>query len=114
MRISDWSSDVCSSDLQLDPGVRNNLSLRVARLVRGDLRREIRTIGKISRIDPTARRNLAPPIAGTLLFIPDTQEGDRATSGELFFTIGYDERFALKADYLAERIHGMSHQDPHM
>src|SRR3546814_16290656 len=92
MRISDWSSDVCSSDLQpagaaiqIDPGVRNNLSMRVARVVRGDLRREIRTIGKISRIDPTARRNLSPPIAGTLLFISDKKEGDRVTSGELLF-----------------------------
>src|SRR3546814_18913497 len=75
--------------------------MRVARVVRGDLRREIRTIGKISRIDPTARRNLSPPIAGTLLFISDKKEGDRVTSGELLFTIGSDELFALEAEYQA-------------
>src|SRR3546814_7448863 len=39
--------------IQIDPGVRNNLSMRVSRVVRGYFRREIRTIGKISRIDPT-------------------------------------------------------------
>src|SRR3546814_19388142 len=80
--------------------------MRVARVVRGDLRREIRTIGKISRIDPTARRNLSPPIAGTLLFISDKKEGDRVTSGELLFTIGSDELFALEAEYQAAMTDG--------
>lgn len=92
--------------IRIDPGVRNNLSMRVARVVRGDLRREIRTIGKISRIDPTARRNLSPPIAGTLLFISDKKEGDRVSSGELLFTIGSDELFALEAEYQAAMTQG--------
>lgn len=87
--------------IQIDAAVRNNISVRVAKVVRGDLRRQIRTVGKISRIDPTARRNLSPPTAGTLLMLSDKKEGDRVNSGELLFSIGSDELFALQAAYQA-------------
>jgi len=87
--------------IQIDSAVRNNLSVRLAKVVRGDLRRQIRTVGKISRIDPTSRRNLSPPTAGTLLSLSDKKEGDRVSSGELLFSIGSDELFALQAEYQA-------------
>src|SRR3546814_16758003 len=41
MRISDWSSDVCSSDL-LGPGKRIGRRLHIARLQRGDARGVLR------------------------------------------------------------------------
>ncbi len=85
--------------IQIDSAVRNNLSVRLAKVVRGDLRRQIRTVGKISRIDPTSRRNLSPPTAGTLLSLSEKKEGDRVSSGELLFSIGSDELFALQAEY---------------
>ncbi|PIQ36715.1 MAG: hypothetical protein COW59_11080 [Lysobacterales bacterium CG17_big_fil_post_rev_8_21_14_2_50_64_11] len=85
----------------IDPAVRNNIGVRVAKVVRGDLRRQIRTVGKISRIDPTARRNVSPPVAGNLMALSDKKEGDRVSSGELLFSIGSDELFALQAEYQA-------------
>jgi Cu(I)/Ag(I) efflux system membrane fusion protein len=87
--------------IRIDPAVRNNIGVRVEKVVRGDLRRQIRTVGKISRIDPTARRNISPPTAGTVLTLSDKKEGDRVSSGELLFSIGSDELFALEAEYQA-------------
>src|SRR3546814_10120096 len=49
MRISDWSSDVCSSDLiSIAPGVRQNLGIRTVEVERGRLPGAISVPGTIS------------------------------------------------------------------
>ncbi len=77
----------------LDPSVAHNLGVRTAEAVHGALQRSIETIGKITRIDPMARRTLNPPIRGELLWIADKQEGDRVKAGELLFSVKSDELF---------------------
>lgn len=85
----------------IDPVVRNNLSVRTAKATRGDLRRGIRTVGKIGRIDPTSRNNISPPMAGTITALSPKLEGDTVKIGEFLFSVGSEELFQLERDYVA-------------
>lgn len=77
----------------IEPGVGHNLGIRTAQAVHGTLQRSIETIGKITRIDPMARRTLNPPLRGELAFVADKREGDRIKAGELLFSIASTELF---------------------
>jgi membrane fusion protein, copper/silver efflux system len=76
------------------PSVEHNLAVRTAKASYGDLQRSIETIGKITRVDPMARRTLTPPIGGELVEIADKHDGDFVTTGELLFSVKSDELFA--------------------
>ncbi len=75
------------------PSVMHNLGVRTATAVYGDLQRSIETIGKITRVDPMARRTITPPIRGELVAIADKHDGDFITRGELLFSVKSDELF---------------------
>lgn len=75
----------------ITPSVEHNLGVRAAEVVYGDLKRNIETIGKITRIDPMARRTITPPIRGKLVYIADKQQGDLVDAGELLFTVTSEE-----------------------
>lgn len=92
--------DAVGAAILIDPAVRNNLSVRTAKVERGDLRRGIRTVGKIGRIDPTSRNNISPPIAGTLTALSPKMEGDTVANGEFLFSVGSEELFQLQRDYV--------------
>lgn len=97
---SDRSAHVAAgAAIALDGAVRNSLSVRVEPVQRGNLQRLIHTVGKIGRIDPTARRNLSPPIPGTLIEVAAFKEGDRVASGDFLFSVGSDELYDLQAQY---------------
>jgi len=73
--------------------VVHNLGIRSAVAQYGDLQRSIETIGKITRVDPMARRTLTPPIRGELVMIADKHDGDFITEGELLFSVKSEELF---------------------
>jgi Cu(I)/Ag(I) efflux system membrane fusion protein len=77
----------------ITPSVVHNLGVRTARVEYGDLHRSIETIGKITRVDPMARRTITPPIRGELVTIADKNDGDFITEGELLFTVKSEELF---------------------
>ncbi len=79
--------------VNVEPAVVYNLGVRTATATRGDLPRRIETIGKITRIDPMARRTLSPPIRGELVYVADKQQGDFIDDGELLFSVKSDELF---------------------
>lgn len=79
--------------VRIEPSVRNNLGIRVATVVQGTLTRRIQTIGKITRVDPTARRIITPPIYGELLSIAEKYDGDRVEAGDLLFSVGSPELY---------------------
>src|SRR3546814_9842318 len=73
MRISDWSSDVCSSDLrqrpalqQVDDGQRDQLLGKVIRpvIVRAVAGRDLQSIGVVPGADEMVGRRLARRIGG--------------------------------------------------
>jgi len=73
--------------------VVHNLGVRTATVEQGDLQRSIETIGKITRVDPMARRTITPPIRGELLYIADKQSGDLVDAGELLFSVASEELY---------------------
>lgn len=79
--------------------VVHNLGIRTARVQRADLSRSIETIGKITRVDPSSRSTLTPPIKGQLIYLADKVQGDQVKRGELLFSVGSDALFALEKDY---------------
>lgn len=79
--------------VSIEPSVVHNLGVRTIIATMGDLHRSIETIGKITRVDPMARRTITPPIRGELLSIADKHDGDFITAGELLFTIKSDELY---------------------
>lgn len=85
----------------IDPAVRNTIGVRTGKVVRGDLRRSIRTVGKIGRIDPTSRQNVSSPTIGTIVEISGKAEGDSVKSGEFLFSVGSEELYQLERDYQA-------------
>lgn len=98
--VSDRSAHVAAgAAIALDGAVRNSLGIRVEPVQRGNLQHLIHTVGKIGRIDPTSRRNLSPPIAGTLIEVAGFKEGDRVANGDFLFSVGSDELYDLQAQY---------------
>ena len=77
--------------VRIPPTVVHNLGVRTARVETGELRRKIETIGKITRVDPTARRILTPPIGGELVYVADKRDGDLVHEGELLFSVSSQE-----------------------
>lgn len=86
-------------EVRIDPAVVHNLGIRTEQVVVGDMRRNVETIGKITRIDPTARRIMTPPMDGELIYIADKQDGDTVKAGELLFTIMSEELAELEAAF---------------
>lgn len=73
--------------VRIKPGVLHNLGVRTATAARGQLQRSIDTIGKITRVDPMARRTITPPLRGELIYVADKAAGDIVTAGELLFSV---------------------------
>nr|WP_305910004.1 heavy metal-binding domain-containing protein [Methylomarinum sp. Ch1-1]MDP4522950.1 heavy metal-binding domain-containing protein [Methylomarinum sp. Ch1-1] len=67
--------------VKISPTVAHNLGVRLAQAHTGTMQRKIETIGKITRIDPTARQILTPPISGELSFVADKDAGDQVKKG---------------------------------
>ncbi|MGR9052064.1 MAG: efflux RND transporter periplasmic adaptor subunit [Gammaproteobacteria bacterium] len=84
------------SSLFLSPSVVHNLGIRTAPAKIGEMQQNVETIGKITRIDLTARRIVTPPINGSLVYIVDKYEGDDVTKGELLFSVVSPELFELE------------------
>ena len=85
--------------IKVASSVAHNLGIRYATAERKDLQRNIETIGKITRVDPMARRIITPPINGELAYIADKQDGDFLERGELLFTVVSEELFDLQKVY---------------
>ena len=83
----------------IDPSVVHNLGIRTAVVEKGNLHRSIETIGKITRVDPTARRIITPPIRGELVYIADKQDGDFVDEGELLFKVSSEQLIELEKDF---------------
>lgn len=79
--------------IEIESSVVHNLGVRTATAAYGNLQRSIETIGKITRVDPMARRTITPPIRGELVSIADKHDGDFVTAGELLFAVASDELF---------------------
>lgn len=85
--------------IEITPSVAHNLAVRTATVKRGDLKRNIETIGKITRVDPMARRTITPPIRGELLYIAEKYQGDMVEQGELLFTITSEKLIEMETAY---------------
>jgi len=80
-------------EVSIASSVVNNLGVRTALVERGNLQRSIETIGKITRVDPMARRTITPPIRGELTYVADKHQGDLVEVGELLFSVKSDALF---------------------
>ena len=92
--------------IQIASSVVHNLGIRHAIAEKKDLQRNIGTIGKITRIDPMARRVITPPINGELTYIADKQDGDFLERGELLFKIVSEELFDLQKTFQEASLSG--------
>ncbi len=85
--------------VEITASVAHNLAVRTAIVKRGELKRNIETIGKITRVDPMARRTITPPIRGELLYIAEKYQGDMVEPGELLFTITSEKLVEMQSTY---------------
>lgn len=85
--------------VHVTPAVQANLGVRTAQVKRMDVQRKIDTVGKITRIDSTARVVLSSPVTGTLEFVADKYDGDNVSEGELLFSIVSEELLELQRAY---------------
>jgi len=92
--------------IKVASSVAHNLGIRYALAERKDLQRNIETIGKITRVDPMARRINTPPINGELAYIAEKEDGDFLERGELLFTIVSEELFDLQKVYQEAALSG--------
>lgn len=97
--VADIADELGYPTVTIASSVSHNLGIRYAAAERKDLPRNIETIGKITRVDPMARRTVTPPINGALAYIVDKQDGDFLERGELLFTVVSDELFDLQKAY---------------
>ncbi len=85
--------------VKINSSVAHNLGVRTAIVTRGKLPRNIETMGKITRVDPMARRTITPPIRGELLYIAEKYQGDMVEHGELLFTMTSKKLIEMQITY---------------
>ncbi len=85
--------------VNLSSSVVHNLGIRTAQAEIGELQRHIETIGKITRVDQSAKRIITPPLNGQLSYIADKYEGDEVAQGELLFSVTSPELFEMQRRY---------------
>ena len=85
--------------IRISPTVKHNLGIKTAKAVVGELKHEIKSLGKITRIDLTARRIIIPPGSGTISYIVDKYDGDEVIAGELLFSISSDQLLELQRQF---------------
>jgi len=85
--------------VEISPTVAHNLGIRTAKVIRADLPHVIDTIGKITRVDQSARSRVVPPMYGKLVDIVDKYSGDTVAKGEFLFSVASDELFELEKKY---------------
>lgn len=102
----DTANEDSYPSIKIASSVVHNLGVRHTTVERKDLQRNIETIGKITRVDPMARRIITPPISGELVYIADKQDGDFIERGELLFTIVSEELLDLQKTYQTASLSG--------
>ncbi|HQU16328.1 MAG TPA: efflux RND transporter periplasmic adaptor subunit [Gammaproteobacteria bacterium] len=85
--------------VRITPNVVEELGVRTAKAQFGEMFRNIETIGKITRVDPTARRILSPPISGQLIYVAKKIEGDPVVQGELLFSVSSPELLRVENEF---------------
>jgi Cu(I)/Ag(I) efflux system membrane fusion protein len=85
------NNDIELPTIRISPAVKHNLGIKTAKAKIGKLQRNIETLGKITRIDLTARRIITPPIPGVISYIIDKSSGDEINAGELLFSISTEQ-----------------------
>jgi len=93
------SNNAVGAAIRLSPDQRAHLGVRTARVGRGDLARDIKIVGKITRVDASSRSFIAAPAAGQLAFIADKVEADPVAAGELLFSVRSDDLIAAQKDF---------------
>ncbi len=100
------STDEKYPAVKIKPSIVNNLGIRTQKVVRGELPHTIETIGKITRVDPSARSRIVSPINGNLVKMVDKYAGDDVMQGEFLFSVSSEELFALEKQYQQAYISG--------
>lgn len=87
------------SGIKITPDVSHNLGVRTVTVKRANLPHSIETLGKITRVDPMARRTLTPPIPGILTYLAPLNQGDFVEPGELLFSVSSEALFQTERAY---------------
>ena len=85
--------------IKLPNAVINNLSIKKGMVIRGSLQRNVETLGKITRLDSTARNIVTTPIEGKISYIADKFQGDDVTKDELLFSVTSQKLNTLIEEY---------------
>lgn len=92
--------------VSINSATAHNLGVRTDLVKRSNLSRSIETIGKITRVDPMARRTLTPPIRGKLVYLANKNNGDIVSVGELLFSVISDELIEKEKGYQSAYLKG--------
>ncbi len=98
-QIEKTSADEKYPAIKIKPTIAYNLGVRTKKVVRGDLPHTIETIGKITRVDPSARSRIVSPMYGDLVDMVDKYAGDNVAQGEFLFSVASEKLFALEKEY---------------
>ena len=96
------SSEVNNNDnptVKLSSSVSNSIGVKTGKVIRGELLRNVNTLGKITRLDSTARNIVTTPIHGKISYIIDKFQGDDVEQGDLLFSVISDELDLLAEEY---------------
>lgn len=91
--------DTALTAIKISAAVKHNLGIKTAKAKVGELKHNIETLGKITRIDLTARRIITPPSSGVISFIADKYDGDEVSAGELLFSITSEKLFEQQQQF---------------
>lgn len=85
--------------VHLPNAVINNLSIKKGLVSKGPLHRSVETLGKITRLDSTARNIVTTPIEGNISYIADKFQGDDVKQDELLFSVTSEKLNLLSDEY---------------
>ena len=88
-----------NNSIKLSSAISNSIGVKTGKVIRGDLLRNVNTLGKITRLDSTARNIITTPIYGIISDIADIYEGDDVKKDDFLFSVTSDELKLLAEEY---------------
>jgi Cu(I)/Ag(I) efflux system membrane fusion protein len=92
----------------LSSAVINSLGVKTGEVIIGDLLRNVDTLGKITRLDSTARNIVTSPIIGEITYLAEKFQGDDVMKDELLFSVSSDDLRLLAEEY--QEVYGQDNQ----
>jgi Cu(I)/Ag(I) efflux system membrane fusion protein len=87
------------NNVRISAAISSSIGVKPGKVILSDLILNVNTLGKITRLDSTARNIITTPIHGVISAIADIHEGDDVKQDDFLFSVTSDDLKLLAEEY---------------